>query len=189
MAIKFAYQQCGWEFDIGYNAWVRSREKICRLGNGFPSNNYALKGDAFIYGFTAGTAVPLSATESLSTIHAGTNTPGGTTFALSQLNNPAIDNAQLAFAGDGITPLTGPNLVTQTNTSAPPVILSDADINYCGAPRALTNKFFAHVNYTWEQDNDWTPFLGFGGSIECAQNCGCAMSQWAAWLKVGVSYN
>lgn len=189
MAVKVGYQQCGWAFDIGYNAWVRSQEKICRLGSGLPTNNYALKGDAFIYGFSAGSAVPLLATESASTIHAGTNTPVGTPFVAAQLNNPSIDYAQLAFAGDGTTPLTGPNLVTQTHTSAPPVLLSDADINYCGAPRALTNKLFAHVNYTWTQCNNWTPFFGCGGSIEFAQNCGCAVSQWAAWLKAGVSYN
>lgn len=210
LVLKLGYQVCGWEFDLGYDLWARSCEKICPRGEiGLPASTYALKGDAFIYGYTAGgAAVPLSATESLSTIHAGTNTPVGTTYAANpQAYNVGVDFPQFAQT-TGNAELYGPDGGTvQTRTSNPPVILSDSDIDYHGVPRALTNRVFGNINYTWTGCDDWMPFLGIGASGEFANGCGkngscgtgtvascdngsngCAISQWAIWLKTGVAY-
>ena len=188
LALKLGYHSCHWEIDIGYNLWARSREKICSKGPGLPANMYALKGDAYVYGYTSGSAaVPLSATESLSDIHTGTNTPLGTTFATAQLFNPTVDSAQFAQTNAGALVL-GPDIATQTETSSSPVILSDNDINYCGVPAVVTNRLFTNFNYTCVSHGSWTPFLGIGASGEFAGRC-CAISQWAVWLKTGVAYN
>jgi hypothetical protein len=215
LALKLGYQHCGWEFDIGYDLWARTCEKICVRGDGFPANTYALKGDAYIYGYTGISPIALSATESLADIHAGTNTPIGTTFARVQLQNPGIDTPRFAQTTGNVV-LTGPGLSTleQTRTSLTPVLLSDADVDYRGVPRALTNRIFANLSYSWTGCDNWTPFFGIGGSGEFANGCGdrgncgtttgttttvgscdgnrsgngCALSQWAVWLKTGVAY-
>jgi len=41
--IMFAYNNKNWEFDFGYNAWLRSHEKIC-LCESIPENKYGFKG-------------------------------------------------------------------------------------------------------------------------------------------------
>jgi len=41
--IMFAYNRNNWEFDFGYNGWLRSHEKI-RLEGSIPVNRYGLKG-------------------------------------------------------------------------------------------------------------------------------------------------
>ena len=209
VALKLAYQCSGFEWDLGYNLWARSREKICRKGDTFASGTYALKGDAQIYGFIPGfipaSAVPLSATESLSDIHMGTNTPTGTTFLTTQYDNPSIDNAQPAQDTTPVALVDGLS-VGQINTSLQSMLLSDADVCYKGVPKAITNKIFTHLNYTFAACDNWTPFLGVGASAEialscnknicngtptsnCGKNRGCAVSQWAVWLKTGIAYN
>jgi len=40
----FGYTYEGFIFDIGYNGWIRSKEKICIKEEGFASNIFALKG-------------------------------------------------------------------------------------------------------------------------------------------------
>ena len=79
------YRHCNFSWDIGYNFWSVSCEKIkpCGYSNNklfFGNNTYALKGDAQVFGFTTAAsspstclAVPLSATESFATINAGGN--------------------------------------------------------------------------------------------------------------------
>ncbi|MGB8366826.1 MAG: hypothetical protein WCD44_00555, partial [Candidatus Babeliales bacterium] len=87
----------GFSWDIGYNFWARSCEKIefrddCDSSCGstsFPANTWALKGDAYAVGFAggddvnptiaSGMPIPLSATESNATIHTGTNIPNSST--------------------------------------------------------------------------------------------------------------
>lgn len=205
VALKIAYACGGFEFDLGYNLWARSKERICRKGDVLTSGTYALKGDAQIYGYLTGSipasAVPLSATENLSTIHSGTNTPLGSAFINAQYDNPSIDNAQPA-QNSTPAPLVDGLALAQTNTSFQPLLLSDAEVNYVGVPRALTNRIFTHLNYTFPECADWTPFVGVGASAEIGLNCmrnscdagceknrGCAISQWSVWLKTGVAYN
>jgi hypothetical protein len=197
VAIKLAYGNgCGFTWDIGYEFWGRSCEKICRktgcnavdpLADGA---TWALKGDAMVFGFcptTDNTAIPLGATESLATIHGGTNdfcTSGDANATTSWDRNPSIDNAQFAVATCPLT--TGANIpvlfspddaigsaaTTQTRTSIDPVFLSDADVDLAGT-KGISNKIFTHLSYAWLDCEDWTPFLGIGVSAEFAQNnCG-----------------
>ena len=130
LVLKLSWTHCNFQWDVGYNFWARSCEKICKYEgpccyDKFPSNTWALKGDAFVYGFVgtytlshplAGpTAIytdgglPLSATESKATIFGGTNNwPSGLTANSVEAvfdgttapwsSNPGIDNPKLAVS-------------------------------------------------------------------------------------------
>jgi hypothetical protein len=187
LTLLLNYTRCDHSFDIGYNFWSRSCEKIdyyCKcaprtlLSDG---STWALKGDAAVYGFTQGEVVEpiaLSATESLATINAGTNTPCGTPFAVEQQANPGIDNAQFArdtsglgFPGSIFAGTAGLRANIQTRTSFNPVFLTENDIDFCGArTRGLSSKVFAHWSYTWNRCECWIPFLGIGGKVEFAHS-------------------
>ena len=92
LVLKLAWTRGNLQFDLGYNFWGRSCEKICKrydcCDRKFPENTWSLKGDAYVFGFNAaydfnnpiipptniGTnGIPLSATESRATIYNGTN--------------------------------------------------------------------------------------------------------------------
>lgn len=48
-ALKFAYKSDNWEWDIGYELWARTRERIQILDE-IEKNVWALKGDAYLFG-------------------------------------------------------------------------------------------------------------------------------------------
>jgi len=138
LVLKLAWTSNDWQFDLGYNFWARTCEKItsrcdtCCTGK-FPENTWGLKGDAFMFGFPADTSVTpttvqnqgigLSATESKATIFKGTNNyPDGLTIqpynnepAALYLweQNPGIDNPKAALWQSAI-PSVSP-LVTKSN--------------------------------------------------------------------------
>ena len=117
MALKFAFTKNDFTFDIGYNLWARSREKI-RLIDSIKKRTFGIKGDAYIFGALGpnaddaqgayencpaitnpgannataptGFAVPLSATQdTLATFYVGGNhTPG---INSNEGFNPGID--------------------------------------------------------------------------------------------------
>jgi hypothetical protein len=202
LAIKFAYITGGWDFDLGYNLWGRTGEKFsgsCCSDTCVPAKTYALKGDAFIYGFqhAAHGAYALSATESKATIYAGTNTPSSAAFTTANIANPTIDNAALAWwAADGSaannaldTTLAGG---TQQHTSSTPKYVDD--LNTCKGPSALSNKVFANVGYAWKdkEEGEWVPFVGIGGEAEFGSKCSgnySSVSQWGVWVKGGLAFN
>lgn len=66
MVFMFGYTYNDFLFDIGYNGWIRSREKIC-LRQGIAPNRYGLKGVQFAYDPL--TDLPLNTTESSATIY------------------------------------------------------------------------------------------------------------------------
>jgi hypothetical protein len=223
----------GYNLDVGYNFWGKSCEKItsdcvtapCTLVS-FADDRWALKGDAQVFGFAAspdpvppiltqGQAVALSATENAATINAGTNfPPQGTTdpaiIAMS-IENPNIDNAKLAFAGGGNTPLnaTPTGAGNSIRTSIQPLFISSQDIDLTGI-RGISHKLYAHFSYNWLEKKYIKPFVGFGGFVEfasdnnkkcsaqcnvtsgsnsCRTNCiSCALSQWSMWVKSGFSF-
>jgi len=132
LALMFNYTSRNWSFDLGYNLWARTCERIkldckcpTRLSDG---TSWALKGDAYVYGVTAGCGdmrictsncaddtartwkatlttndpYALGATQSKATIHKGTNdtaTVSAPGFSGSFVN-PGIDNPR--FAGTRI---------------------------------------------------------------------------------------
>lgn len=183
----FNYQHCNFEWDFGYNLWAVGCEKFsscsrnCPNGtiNGIVPTNWALKGDAFVYGFAdTNAAHPLAATQSFASIHGGTN---GCFQTNANLGNPRIDNGLFAYIGSsaaGLELYTFPSTVAaqgtaanpQTRTSIQPVLLSDASLNINGArAKGLTHKVFTHFSYTWDCEC-WMPYLGIGGKAEFSQN-------------------
>lgn len=199
MVLKFAYHYKQWEFDLGYDFFGRSAEKAgCRQA--LPSNLFAIKGDAQVYGFdTNEVPNPLSTSQNSATINAG---QGATNFVSpDQFRNVNADNAALAFTGT-TSPLTQLNsndagdldiILEQVNSSFNPILLTDANINVCSGlmPRALSNKFFVNVTYLWEDVQCIMPYACAGASGEWSQ--GNALnnstdSQWSVWVKGGITY-
>jgi len=105
IVFKIAYTHKDFQFDVGYNFWGRSCEKIdtitrCCEGE---ETTWALKGDSFVYGFAHDgnqTPVALSASENGATIACGTNNINRTDSLL-WFTNPGVDNAKCAFDGNG----------------------------------------------------------------------------------------
>lgn len=197
----------GFSWDLGYNYWGRSKEKISLReddDSNFPTN-WALKGDASVFGYVSGnaTGIALSATESNATLNAGTN--------LSSVNNSGVNNATLAF--DNSTPTKNPLLTSSTgttaiNTSSTPIFIQLSDLNVEGSEtKGMSNKIFTHFNYTWVDREDWVPYVGIGAEVEFGRHSGnnsddnnssdiddassltCALSQWGIWIKGGLSFN
>lgn len=198
IVLKIAYQHDNFEFDFGYNFWGQSKEKLhCR--DKFNENRFAVKGDAQVYGFTDpdNITIPLNVSQSKATIRAGQGT-GNPTFNNANADNPVDAQGengeeflQLSSDPDDSDAL---NIaVDDIQTSNPPILVKDSDINQDSAllPRAITHKLFAHFNYFWDNDDDMVPFLGVGLSSEWAdtkKDKNVVTSQWAIWIKGGLSY-
>jgi len=195
--VKYTHGNFAW--DLGYNFWGRSGEKLCNICCLLEKDKYALKGDAFVIGFENNTTTPrpLSATESKADIHAGTNTPIGTAFMVSaqstsHIRNPNIDNPLSAFDGTaGIYYAPNSDAGLQ-KTSVDPVLLKPEDIDTKKTPSATSHKFFTHFQYAWaNRESSRVPFLGAGGEIEFAGRTSgdySTFSQWGVWVKGGVSF-
>lgn len=162
-ALKFSYTHCNWQFDLGYDFWYRSCEKICNrfecCKSGFAEDTYGLKGDAFVYGFagvqnTNGTltayqpGIALSASEHHATIFGGTNDFSTNPDAWSA--NNGIDLPYLALSsnfpvgndyqlythtiGTFADPAQTIALATPVNTSyTQPIYIAECDFNTDGA--------------------------------------------------------
>ncbi len=239
----FNFSTPNWGFDVGYNFWARTCEKISLDKQCCPNlcsdapNTWALKGDARVFGYLVAASAPLpqfepvalSATECGATIHNGTNATVANIAdctGVDSLQNCGIDNPQFAFARgttagslDQLLVHTAGSLVTSDaiKTSVQPKFINCCDINL-QRTKGMSNTIFANLNYTWDRET-WRPYLGIGGSIEfgkhtsvdcgatsvpdcsgscvdnsgcCSSSCSCcmncALSQWAVWLKGGVSF-
>ncbi len=141
---------CGpWSWDIGYNFWGRSCEKInidCECPQEFQENTWAFKGEAHVYVFASGNQVgndlrvgdpvALSATMSEATIFSATN----------DANNNNIDHPQCAYAGQAVKVALNNARVggTNTRTSIDPVFIKQEDINFAGT-QGISNKIFSHI--------------------------------------------
>ncbi len=225
----FNFTSHGFSWDVGYNFWGRSCENIDCLVECDPCNpdsifliankdTWALKGDARMFGFAAVISAPLladgpqalSATQSGADIHKGTNAGFvDATLTDVQKQNGGVDKSQFAIAGVARiihTPLAqgGFNInENQIKTSIQPIFIKKTDVAL-QETRGLSHKVFTHLSYSWDRDN-WTPYLGVGGSAEFGSNesCSdsdcdtnvcdnclkCSLSQWAVWLKGGISFN
>jgi hypothetical protein len=178
LALMFQYLHNNWSFDLGYNFWGKSCEKIefrCDCPCPFAENTWVLKGDSFMYGFTRdGTLVSpgtaLSSSQSCATIYKGTNqdvTDGN--------RNYGINNPELAWTSGGSALYVYTNLPNATTsntvyTSHEPVFIKTCDIDRCSAQtKGISHKLFAHFDYTWRDREDWIPYLGVGGEVELAQ--------------------
>ncbi len=230
----FNFTAGAFSWDVGYNFWGRSCENIDCLVECDPCNpdsifliantdTWALKGDARMFGFAGSQDLPLiiddsqalSATQNSADIHKGTNAGFvDATLTDIQKQNGGVDNSQFAIAGGGSgddarlihTPIAqgGFNInENQIKTSIQPIFIKKTDVAL-QETRGLSHKVFTHLSYSWDRDN-WTPYLGVGGSAEfgsnescCDSDCDtnvcdnclkCSLSQWAVWLKGGISFN
>jgi len=223
-------------FDIGYNLWARSCEKIelnCNCPPRISKELWALKGDANTYGFITqvidnklfpSEAIPLSATESNATIFKGSsespNDDPTRNFGIDapKFSQDSTDGtiAKSIIAGISI----GEALGVQTKTSVNPILIHQEDINLSGSrTKGLSHSVFGHLSYSWSNNKNWTPFLGFGfqtefasnsrdcnkcgppsttpscstspnSSCECCESCTrCALSQWRVFIKGGVTFD
>lgn len=197
IVFKLAYQRDGFEFDLGYNFWANSKEKLhCR--EKFIENRFALKGDAQVYGFTAtDTAVAVNATQSMATLLAGQGNGNGNFANFNADNQPALASTitpaailnQLNAADAAALGITQ----VQIHGSSPAVFVTDNDINVESGllPRALSHKIFGYAGCIWDNRDDLDPYLGVGASGEFANTNPCnnaTCSQWAVWVKGGIAY-
>lgn len=207
----------GFTWDIGYNLWAITCEKIGCAESIDACNDWALKGDAAVFGYESNlfgstdllinTPIALSATQSGATIHTGLNFPA--TGAITPLEieegrrNPNIDNPLPASAQTELTaqPGTDPN-VDRINTSINPVLITLSSLStQAGRNKGLSSKFFTHMSYAWCIGDGWGPFVGLGGEVEFGQQSdpifedksstciGTALTQWGIWVKGGVTFN
>ena len=207
------YTHHGFSWDLGYNYWGMSHESIdlrdSDCSPSFPANTWALKGDAQTYGFidSTTTSVQLSGTESLATIHQGTNAQKAT-VAMPANTNVGVDKAEFAQTmsmGGAIITVAPISTGPQIQTSMQPTFITVEDLNLSGAEtRGSSNKLFTHFSYTWVDREDWIPYLGIGFNAEfgntsnsdendnnslCDNGISCALSQWAILVKGGVSFD
>lgn len=196
IALMANYTTNNWGFDLGYNFWTRSCEKIslpdrptskcCPNLCTMEKDTWALKGDAAVFGFmadnsaslSANAPVALSATQCGATIHKGTNADADVVncTGVDRLQNCGVDNAQFSF-GDGVALVHAPFLTEasdQIKTSLEPLFINCCDINF-QRTKGISQKVFANVNYTWDFEG-WDPYFGIGGSVEFAghssdENC------------------
>ena len=203
--------------DVGYDYWFRGCEQIrikdrCKP-EGLDGSSWALKGDAYVFGFAAEDpyypdTVRLAATEQRATIRSGTNNYPTGFDGVSSFQNGGVDN-RIDAEWDNPNPLE--TMVTAINgrqmyTSQLPVFLSIDSIDLSGT-QGYSDKLFAHVNYTWHLDKTYSFFLGFGGEYEigkctsisedhkdCFTSClidDClesSLSQFGVWIKGGFSF-
>jgi len=192
--------------------WARSKEKLSRKEK-FESNQWAIKGDAQVYGddltdFGLGSIIPLNATQSMATLDAGAG-DGNANQQFLNFNADSIGAAQrIDFNADdpgllllaqavqvGLIPGVEQGFV---NGSGQPVLLRDCDIDINSAvvPSSLSNKLFVHIYYSKDPQaclmngTNWIPFVGIGGEVEIGQvnDKRASLSQWGIWLKTGVSF-
>jgi len=192
IALLLQYQKENFSYGIGYNFWAKGCENIelnCSCPCPLEENTWALKGDAFMYGFTydpittLNNPVVLSATQMNSTICNGTNNWPSGINGTAWAQNPGIDNKQLGW-NDNNDPLiiydVSTSTTKQVNTSLNPEFINLCNIDFEGArTKGMSHKMFAHFDYTWRNMEDCVPYIGIGGEIEigktCDNNC-CAQS-------------
>jgi len=196
IAFMYAYTKKQNTWSIGYSLWKRGCESIqLRNCNNFQNNTWALKGDAYTYGFIAqqtntndlpvGTPVALSAMETRASINTGTNFPAkGLSSDPIEKNeqikhaqqNTHISFAQKAFAGNNqylVASLDDTSINNQINTSIQPVFIALEDISISSAETSgFSQKIFTHFNYAIASDSLTYPYIGIGAEIEFGRQAG-----------------
>ena len=192
VAMLSYYSSC-WGIDLGYNLYVRSKEKLRLQNDLFPAEFnlrlFGIKGtEGVFYRLLDSTTqevqvdptATLNSVQNRATINSGASVTNGQDI---QTGDPAV----LAITWN--SPLSGDLIFAQT--SNPPVILSadSLDILSGSVPHQLTNKFFAHINYSFDS-SCWEPQFGMGGEIEFdgRSRILSSLNQWGIWFKCSVSF-
>ena len=188
---RLVYTKGPYSWDIGYNLWARSAERItihptdaCTLNH----HQWALKGDAQLYGFSGTVVAPatdpiaLAPSQSCATITRGTNnitsldTNSGGTNGIRPTRNPGIDipaYARKTATASGVSQNINDrpdNLGLQMQTTVSPVYITLDDIDTVGAQtKGLSHSFFAGCTHTWSDvDTAYRPHINIsaGGQAE-----------------------
>lgn len=205
LSFMFTFNRDNWNWHIGYDFWVDSREHLSIRSSRLTTQHWALKGDAQIFGFLAApdgslpqnTPIALSATQSNATIESGTNATA--TSSQLPIQNPGIDSPAGASAGSSNTRiLYAPNSAdtpdNQINTSIDPILLSIEDLDIEGARIAhKASKLFMHFQYTLQNQSYFSPSLGLGAEVDFGsqgnrKSCFQAdytTSFWGVWVHLG----
>lgn len=172
VAFALAYQVADFRWDLGYNFWGRSCEKLCLQQNVCTSTigTWALKGDERVYGFMNNTpmqslAIKLAVSDSQATINTGSNERNYIDYTQLEptANNFFADN--IVLAGPMITTL--PENTLQIYTSKNPVVIQQSDFDLNGTS-GYSHKLFTHFNWAWteHEGRTWVPYLGIGAEVE-----------------------
>lgn len=170
-AIMFAYTYDCFEFDIGYNGWLRTHE-IITCPSPFPANTYGMKG---IQDVTIG-ALPSPATQSTATIF-GNNLADQA--AVADPNPPVLISPTNIYLNSAATPQQMTHKIFWHLSYNADDKVTNLLTNSCTAPWWITNHY-----------------IGFGGEVEFEgfipkydfRPNHIAMSQWGLWIKAGVAY-
>lgn len=195
-----SYTQGAFVWDTGYNFWFLSKEHL-KKRESFIEHRFALKGDASVYGFTPGFELPvaLSPSESDASIEKGqglvnrnfeNNNVDNATGARTNGGVDVLNNLLAADTTAGPIQFVGP---VPTNSSFPPILLLDSDINDQSAllPKALSHKIFTYIGGSWHDVGMIDPYCGIGVSVEWACKClekNSAHSQWSVWVRGGIDF-
>jgi len=181
VAFSFAYQSGNFQWDVGYNFWGRTCEKLSLKNDCCCPDlgQWTLKGDQRVYGFDSNRRAELSLTtklavsDSQATIHEGSNLRHNVdyteTLPLAPVNrwadNPTRAQADFDDASTFMTTL--PLGTDMIFTSNEPIFIQESDFDL-SATRGISNKFFTHFNYAWPEyrDSKWTPYAGIGAEVE-----------------------
>jgi hypothetical protein len=160
----FSYQYKNFGFDFGYNAWLRSPEKITDIEQ-LPYNTYGLKG---IQNVSIGD-IPSNATQHLATIQGNEFTEQA---VVADINPPVFTNAS------NIYPKSGANSSTVTHKFF-------WNFNFLHTLTHHPSKqAYVGLGAEVEFEGRWLPPL---------QQCDThpndiAMSQWGVWIKGGIGF-
>jgi hypothetical protein len=174
VAFSFAYQYNNFQWDIGYNFWARSCEKISLNKDccSEPVEQWALKGDQRVYGFLGhlfGDHIFLAAkfpvTDSQATIHTGSNLRHVSYAGINPLEPNNFYGDDPLFLAPFVTTL--PHDTIPIYTSQIPIFIEESDFNFAPT-RGISNKLFTHFNWAMPDCNDsqWTPYIGIGAEVE-----------------------
>lgn len=177
VALWLNYSACGFSWDLGYNFFGQTCEKI-KCTKGCPprlasEKTWALKGDAHVYGFTLAGTDPVTPglpyALAVSESQASLICPVVTNNQNASVNNPELAGST-ALETNPLFDLSTPPQ-NQTRLSIQPVFLTLKDVNLNQRSRIMTNKLFTHFQYKWDREC-WSPFLGLGGEVEFGNSNG-----------------
>lgn len=181
IAALFSYVHNNFGIDIGYNFYGRSCEQIhphtdCCATCVLDGKTWALKGDSQVFGFAFSGVTPsphpiaLAATQSQATIYSGVNR--FTDDSVRQ-NSTNIDSPTLS-TNAAVSPTALP-AVAQRSSGDPTIAakgLCPHDIAF-DSTQGISHKVFAHFNYKWRSNEDWTPTIGIGWELEFSSSNTC----------------
>ena len=181
----FGYTYKGFVFDAGYNAWIRSKERIS-LRECIADRTYALKG---IQDVVTGVGELSPLTQSTATLH-------GNAFSEQAVvvdsNSPVFISTNDLDLRSAASPMV---LTHKLFANIGYVWQEDENDSYARARRSLAAPCEAQEER--RRGEGWVPYIGLGTSVEfegintsnTEKPNKNTLSQWAFWLKGGIAFS